>query len=100
MLAKTRLVLAMLLVALLPAHLLAQDSGAWTTTQSPPSQQAAQEQEHWIDVQADQSLVWRAKNPIARLLLSDPSVAEVKLLEEEQFQVRGLTVGTTDLWVW
>ncbi len=56
--------------------------------------------ERWIDVQAGQSLVWRAKNPIARLLLSDPDIAEVKLLEEEQFQVRGVTVGTTDLWVW
>ncbi|MFH1463568.1 MAG: pilus assembly protein N-terminal domain-containing protein [Pseudomonadota bacterium] len=54
----------------------------------------------WLDVQAGQSLVWPAQRPIARLLLSDPEVAEVKLLEEEQFQVRGLAVGTTDLWVW
>lgn len=56
--------------------------------------------ERWIDVQAGQSLVWPARRPIARLLLSDPEIAEVKLLEEGQFQVRGVAVGTTDLWVW
>ncbi len=68
--------------------------------QTAAEQPDAPQRDNWIDVQSGQSLVWRAKAPIARLLLSDPSVAEVKLLEEEQFQVRGVTVGTTDLWVW
>jgi pilus assembly protein CpaC len=73
---------------------------AQTAPPAEATQAENQPRENWIDVQAGQSLVWRAKAPIARLLLSDPSVAEVKLLEEEQFQVRGVTVGTTDLWVW
>jgi pilus assembly protein CpaC len=81
------LILSLLLLLLAPAAF-AQDSTE------------ASVQDNWIDVQSGQSLVWRAKAPIARLLLSDPAVAEVKLLEEEQFQVRGVTVGTTDLWVW
>jgi pilus assembly protein CpaC len=66
----------------------------------PTVETAAAPGAQWLDVQAGQSLVWPAKHPIARLLLSDPAVAEVKLLEEEQFQVRGLAIGNTDLWVW
>jgi len=82
------------LLALLSPDAWAQDDDPWS---NPP---AAGGGAHWIDVQSGQSIVWRATRPIARLLLSDPSVAEVKLLEEEQFQVRGVMVGTTDLWVW
>ncbi len=54
----------------------------------------------WLDVELGQSVVEKGEGPIARVLISDPSVAEVKLLEEEQIQVRGVQVGTTDLWVW
>lgn len=54
----------------------------------------------WIDVEVGQSFIFRQPRPIARVLVSDPEIAELKLLEEEQFQVRGLSVGTTDLWVW
>ncbi len=61
---------------------------------------AADEDDKWMDVEVGQSLVWRGDRPIARVLVSDPAVAEVNLLEEQQFQVRGVQVGTTDLWVW
>ena len=54
----------------------------------------------WIDVEVGQSVVFRQPKPVLRVLVSDPEVATVKLLEEEQFQVRGLAVGITDLWVW
>jgi pilus assembly protein CpaC len=90
------LLTALLLFLCLPGRVHAQSESAWT----PQAQASDVEQERWIDVQAGQSIVWRASRPIARLLLSDPEVAEVKLLEEEQFQVRGVMVGTTDLWVW
>jgi pilus assembly protein CpaC len=89
------MLLASLALLLLPTLAQAQASAE---DPQPPSQ--TEPRDNWIDVQAGQSLVWRAQAPIARLLLSDPTVAEVKLLEEEQFQVRGVTVGTTDLWVW
>lgn len=55
---------------------------------------------HWLDVEVGQSVVERGEGPIARVLISDAGVAEVKLLEEQQIQIRGVQVGTTDLWVW
>jgi pilus assembly protein CpaC len=54
----------------------------------------------WIDVEVGQSFIFRQPRPIARVLISDDQVAELKLLEEGQFQVRGRAVGTTDLWIW
>jgi pilus assembly protein CpaC len=56
--------------------------------------------DRWLDVEVGQSLVERGDSAIARVLISDPGVAEVKLLEEQQIQIRGVQVGTTDLWVW
>ncbi len=55
---------------------------------------------HWIDVEQGQSLIWNGERPISRVLVSNPAVAEVKLLERQQFQIRGVQVGTTDLWIW
>jgi pilus assembly protein CpaC len=60
----------------------------------------AEEPEAWLDVELGQSLVEQARGPVARVLISDPGVAEVALLEQQQFQVRGVQVGTTDLWIW
>ena len=57
-------------------------------------------QSDWLDVEVGQSFIFRQPKPIARVLISDDAIAELKLLEEGQFQVRGLSVGTTDLWVW
>ena len=54
----------------------------------------------WMDVELGKSVVFRQERPIARVLISDDSVAEIKLLDQGQFQVRGLAVGSTDLWVW
>jgi pilus assembly protein CpaC len=54
----------------------------------------------WLDVELGQSVVEKGAGPISRVLISDPAVAEVKLLEEQQIQLRGVQVGTTDLWVW
>ena len=54
----------------------------------------------WLDVPVGQSFIYQDSRPIARILVSDPEVAELKLLEQGQFQVRGLGVGSTDLWVW
>ncbi len=56
--------------------------------------------DRWLDVEVGQSVVQKGEGAIARVLISDPAVAEVKLLEEQQIQVRGVQVGTTDLWVW
>jgi pilus assembly protein CpaC len=54
----------------------------------------------WLDVPVGQSFIYQDTRPIARILVSDPEVAEIKLLEQGQFQVRGVGVGSTDLWVW
>ncbi len=53
-----------------------------------------------LDVAVGKSMIQRDARPIARVLISDPAVAELRLLEEGQYQVRGLAVGATDLWVW
>ena len=54
----------------------------------------------WLDVEVGQSSIQKSNRPFARVLISDPTVAEIKLLEEGQFSIRGLAVGSTDLWVW
>ena len=53
-----------------------------------------------IDVGVGESVVRREPRALSRVLISDPTVASLKLLEEGQFQVLGNAVGTTDLWVW
>jgi pilus assembly protein CpaC len=53
-----------------------------------------------IDVGIGESVIQRDNRVIARVLISDPAIAELRLLEEGQYQVRGLAVGSTDLWVW
>lgn len=53
-----------------------------------------------MDVGLGESIIQRDNRTIARVLISDPTVAELRLLEEGQYQVRGLAVGSTDLWVW
>jgi len=69
---------------------------------SPAHAQAQEDsdQARWFDVEVGQSMIYRQDKPIARILISEDSVAEIKLLEEGQFQVRGVSVGSTDLWVW
>ena len=54
----------------------------------------------WLDVEVGQSSIQKSSRPFARVLISDPEVAEIKLLEEGQFSIRGVSVGSTDLWVW
>ena len=65
-----------------------------------PGDVRAQTQAEWLDVEVGQSFIFQGKRSISRILVSDDLVAQLKLLEEGQFQVRGLSVGSTDLWVW
>lgn len=53
-----------------------------------------------VEVGIGESVIKRDSRAISRVLISDPNVAELRLLEEGQYQVRGLAVGSTDLWVW
>ena len=52
-----------------------------------------------LDVQVGQSYIRKEPRALARVLVSNPEVAELKLLEEGQFSVRGVAVGSTDLWI-
>lgn len=54
----------------------------------------------WMDVEVGQSSIQSATRPILRVLISQPEVASIKTLSETQFQILGLAVGTTDLWIW
>ena len=65
-----------------------------------PPRRTADAPTAWLDVGMGQSFIYKESRPISRVLVSDGEVAEVKLLEAGQFQIRGLSVGSTDLWVW
>ena len=80
------------MLSLLPASLL--------TLAASGAAAASDDATNWIDVEVGQSHIFRQSRPISRVLISDESVAQIKLLEEGQFQVRGVQVGATDLWVW
>ncbi len=53
-----------------------------------------------VDVGLGESVVQTESRSVSRVLISDPSIAELRLLEEGQYQIRGVGVGSTDLWVW
>lgn len=53
-----------------------------------------------LEVNVGESVIRKEPRSIARVLISNPDVAELRILEEGQFQVRGVAVGNTDLWVW
>ncbi len=53
-----------------------------------------------IEVELGHSHIFLGTRAINRVLVSDDDVAQVKLLEEGQFQVRGTALGSTDIWVW
>ena len=66
----------------------------------PPPRRTAESPTEWLDVGVGQSFIYKESRSISRVLVSDGDIAEVKLLEAGQFQIRGLAVGSTDLWVW
>ncbi len=53
-----------------------------------------------IEIDVGQSHIYQADRGISRILVSDDQVVEIKLLDKGQIQLRGLSVGSTDLWVW
>lgn len=53
-----------------------------------------------IDINLGESVIRRESRPISRVLTSDPEVLDIRVLEPGQYQLLGLSVGTTDLWVW
>src|SRR5690349_21604553 len=62
--------------------------------------EAADAPTRWIDIETGESYIHKDSRDIARIVMSDGEVADIKSLRPGQFQVRGLKVGTTDLWVW
>lgn len=65
-----------------------------------PLAEAADAPTRWIDIEMGASYIHKDNRDIARIVMSDGEVADIKSLRPGQFQVRGLKVGTTDLWVW
>lgn len=65
-----------------------------------PQDALAQQGSQWVDVPVGQSFIYQESRDILRVLISNNDVAELKQLTPGQFQVRGLAVGSTDLWVW
>lgn len=61
---------------------------------------ADDEESRWLDIEVGKSYIHRETRDIARIVISDGEIAEVKSLRPGQFQVRGVKVGSTDLWVW
>lgn len=75
-------------------------SVAGATMVTPSVAYGQQVASQWIDVPVGQSFIYQEKRNIQRVLISDDTIAELKQLTPGQFQVRGLAVGSTDLWVW
>ncbi|MDP6932088.1 MAG: pilus assembly protein N-terminal domain-containing protein [Myxococcota bacterium] len=57
-------------------------------------------QTDWMNVEKGASLVFDTRMPISRILVSDDTIVQINMLDQEQFQVRGVELGTTDLWIW
>lgn len=72
----------------------------WISPARGASVQQPIDESRWLDVEQGQSMIWKGERDISRVLISDPDIAEVKLLEQQQFQIRGIQEGSTDLWVW
>lgn len=70
--------------------------GAYT---APPAH-AAEQASQWLDIEVGKSYIHREAREIERVVISDGEIAEVKSLRPGQIQVRGLKVGSTDLWIW
>ncbi len=70
------------------------------TLLAPKTAHAQEARKTWLEVEVGQSTIQKSGRPFHRVLISNDQVAEVRLLEEGQFQIRGLEVGTTDLWIW
>ncbi len=90
--------LALALILSATANHLARAAAPSASTVAPPA--AAQVPAAVIDVALGESVVRLERRAVKRVLLSDPGVADLRLLEEGQYQVRGLRLGSTDLWVW
>ncbi|MED5372400.1 MAG: pilus assembly protein N-terminal domain-containing protein [Myxococcota bacterium] len=69
-------------------------------TLAPQTAQAQEARKTWLEVEVGQSTIQKSGRPFHRVLISNNEVAEVRLLEEGQFQIRGKEVGSTDLWIW
>lgn len=67
---------------------------------APSTAHAQQSAAQWVDVPVGQSFIYQESRDIQRVLISNDEIAELKQLTPGQFQVRGLSVGSTDLWVW
>ncbi len=72
-------------------------SASW----SAPAQAQQTQQKRWLDVEVGKTIVHSGSDQeLARVILSDPNVAEIKVLDRGQISIRGLSTGTTDMWVW
>ena len=71
--------------------------GSFALSSPAMAQQAGSQ---WVDVPVGQSFIYQETREIQRVLISNDEIAELKQLTPGQFQVRGLSVGSTDLWVW
>ena len=77
------------LLSTVPAALLAQ-----------PAATGQPEEKNLITVYVRRSEVIRAPWPVKRVAVTDPKIADVKVLTPDQVLVQGKTVGSTDLILW
>lgn len=74
--------------------------GAPEETPAAPANSSVVVEDNVIEVSVGESVIRREIRPVSRVLISDPEVVELKVLEEGQYQLRAKQVGKTDLWVW
>ncbi len=88
-----------------PKPMLAQSSSTTLATPIPPAVTGSVDLEEFktgnvIDLKVDQSRAFKLKNPIIRVSVSDPSIADVVVVAENQIVIIGKTAGASTLVLW
>ena len=86
-------------------QMLAQSPSMPLATPIPPAASGSVDLEEFktgnvIDIKVDQSRAFKLKNPIIRVSLSDPSIADVVVVAENQIVIIGKTAGAASLVLW
>lgn len=80
-------------------------SGTLAATPIPPAVSGSVDLEEFkignvIDLKVDQSRAFKLKNPIIRVSVSDPAIADVVVVAENQIVIIGKTAGAASLVLW
>ena len=59
----------------------------------------AQDDDAWLPVEAGHSIIYNEGRPIKQIIMGNPELISIESLSPEQFRIKGLNVGNTNIWV-